>query len=316
MICKPWTRYLISLVLITSKWEGTAAFGPSRYSFGMQSVNFQKRQSRRQAGGTVDDLKSEAEELLRRAREIRSSLPLPEKARNESGDGVEIQSKVPEFRVPSSPPPGYGYRLYLDLGREDGTWMDPRWGASGKRIQFTLDVHFASPPQSLKAINKGPFVVPASPARNTNTTSNAPWVPTPEALSRMIKDNFGGKSFPIYRLISAPFARLRQGFDRMKTTGEGAYRLDQARNGGLTVRFLVDVEGTLDGQGHSDIFVPKGCLYFSLPCFGDTSMFSAKEGPVTVRQIGWHTGWRREESRIVGTFRAVPLDKAVRSDSF
>ena len=43
---------------------------------------------------------------------------------------------------------------------------------------------------------------------------------------------------------------------------------------------------------------------------------SSKEGVVTVRQMGWHTGWRRDESRIVGTFRAVPIDKAKQKDGF
>jgi len=68
---------------------------------------------------------------------------------------------------------------------------------------------------------------------------------------------------------------------------------------------------------YSDIFVPKGCLYFSLPCFGNSvSQLSTKEGPLTVRQMGWHTGWRREESRMVGMFRALPIEQAKRRDGF
>ena len=67
----------------------------------------------------------------------------------------------------------------------------------------------------------------------------------------------------------------------------------------------------------SDVFVSKGNLYFSLPCFGGKiSQLSTKEGPVTIRQIGWNTGWRREESRIVGIFKAVPIDDAKRRDGF
>lgn len=45
-------------------------------------------------------------------------------------------------------------------------------------------------------------------------------------------------------------------------------------------------------------------------------MLSTKEGIASVRQMGWHTGWRREESRIVGVVRAVPIDKARRVDGF
>ena len=68
---------------------------------------------------------------------------------------------------------------------------------------------------------------------------------------------------------------------------------------------------------YSDVFVPKGNLYFSLPCFGGKiSQLSSKEGPVTIRQVGWNTGWRREESRIVGIFRAVPIADAMRKDGF
>lgn len=75
---------------------------------------------------------------------------------------------------------------------------------------------------------------------------------------------------------------------------------------------------------HRDVSIPPGCLYFSLPCFfrgggnADPSniLFSTKEGIISVRQIGWHTGWRREESRIVGIFRAVPIEKAQRIDGY
>ena len=67
----------------------------------------------------------------------------------------------------------------------------------------------------------------------------------------------------------------------------------------------------------SDIYIPRGCLYFSLPCFGGkVSQLSTKDGIVSVRQVGWNTGWRREESRIVGTFRAAPIADAQRRDGF
>ena len=77
-----------------------------------------------------------------------------------------------------------------------------------------------------------------------------------------------------------------------------------------TVRFFVMQDGRVDG----DVEVPTGALYFSIPVFGST--LSQKEGVVSVRQYGWHTGWRREESRIVGTFRAVPMDRARQRDGF
>jgi hypothetical protein len=166
--------------------------------------------------------------------------------------------------------------------------MDPRWGASGKRIGFSIDIKLFS-----------------------DTPANA------EVLDRMVKDNFGGTSSPVYKIVSSPFARLRSGFDRMACHG-GGHRIDTGRNGAGTVRFHLLVHGTPErGSSFGDIYVPGGCLYFSLPCFGNsTSQLSTKEGPVTVRQIGWHTGWRREESRIVGTFRAVHIEQARKRDGY
>jgi len=186
------------------------------------------------------------------------------------------------------------YRLYVDIGREEGSWMDPRWGASGRRIELTLDVRLDPTQQRVSS----------------------------EIASRMVSDNWGGNRSPVHRLESAPWARLRNGFDRMKCEG-GAYRIDDGGGGNSsssvsssssgTARFYLDVEGKTDG----DVSIPPGCLYFSLPVFnGSVRQLSTKEGIVSVRQMGWHTGWRREESRIVGVFRAVPIDKAKRMDGF
>ncbi|KAG7364239.1 hypothetical protein IV203_037441 [Nitzschia inconspicua] len=184
---------------------------------------------------------------------------------------------------------GEEYRLYVDIGREEGTWMDARWGASGKRIPFTLDVKLLS-----------------------NQLADA------ETAAKMVKDNNMGKSSKVYDLKTAPFARLRDGFDRMQCYG-GAYRIDLGNNGQYTIRMMVKVEGTKADQNYmyGDVSIPKGYLYFSLPCFGGRiNQLSSKEGPVTVRQVGWHTGWRRDESRIVGFFQTKPITIARRKDSY
>jgi hypothetical protein len=138
-----------------------------------------------------------------------------------------------------------------------------------------------------------------------------------DVVERTVKDNFGGTSSLIYKIVSSPFARLRSGFDRMACHG-GGYRIDTGRNGVGTVQFHLSVNGTPERESSfGDIHVPGGRLYFSLPCFGNsTSQLSTKEGPVTVRQIGWHTGWRREESRIAGTFRALPVEQAQKRDGY
>jgi hypothetical protein len=181
------------------------------------------------------------------------------------------------------------FRLYVDVGREQGTWMDPRWGASGNRITFSLDVRLLSEKLADASV-----------------------------ANKMVKDNSMGKCSHVYVLETAPFARLRDGFDRMACYG-GTYRIDRDNGGRHTIRMLVEVEGTKADQNYiyGDVSIPKGPLFFSLPCFGGRiDQLSTKEGPVTVRQSGWHTGWRRKESRILGIFQAKKLAEAKQKDKF
>lgn len=139
---------------------------------------------------------------------------------------------------------------------------------------------------------------------------------------------------PIYALLSARYARLLGGFDKMEIY-DGGYCIESSSTVS-TMRFCLSVAGTTNG----DITIPKGYIYFALPYFGTIITqqqkqqsgvevensnnissttastqkrimnLSSKDGTVTVKQMGWHTGWYREESRILGLFRAVPLLKA------
>lgn len=236
---------------------------------------------------TEDDLRAEADLLLRRAQELRASLPpIDEAKRVLTSNNMEGAGPNSPWRVPHDIVNGVGYRLQLDIGREEGTWMDPRWGASGRRIALTLDVLFSG-----------------TLADKVGQDS-------------MVKDNVGGSSSSVYRLETAPAARLRNGVDKMACSG-GSYRVDSGGNGKQTARFYVVVDGTPErGSPYGDVSIPRGLLYFSLPCFGGVSTLSSKEGIVTVRQMGWHTGWRREESRIIGTVYATPIEKAIIRDKF
>jgi hypothetical protein len=169
---------------------------------------------RLQSSGSEEELLAEAENLLRRARDLRATLPVEEvrSSRKESLSGSTPSNS--KWRVKDNPAvPGVGYRLAMDIGREDGTWMDPRWGASGRRISLSLDVLFSDV------------------------------VAEKELQKKMIKDNFGGQSSSIYSLQTAPVARLRNGFDEMKCS-PGAYRVDSGGNGKQTARFFVPVSGT------------------------------------------------------------------------
>jgi len=232
--------------------------------------------------------RDEAEELLERAKKLRESIPTSTTTIEET-NSISAGKDMQNLSTDNSSMDGASYRLYVDIGREPGTWMDPRWGASGERIEFTIDMMFL------------------------------PDVASKEDSSKMVKDNFGGKSSQVMTMqcLSDKGARLRRGFDSMNCYG-GGYRLDYDKKS-YVARFFIDVEGVGDGTDstYGDLNIPKGCLYFSIPCFGGSlKNLSMKEGPVTVRQIGWHTGWRREESRIVGIFKALPLEKAKIKDKF
>ena len=241
-----------------------------------------------------NDVAQEAQELLARAKAIRESLPEEKQSRPEAttSRGTSVATSE-ESDVPS-----VGYRLNFDIGREDGTWMDPTWGRSGKRIEGSLDVAFRIPPDPSASSGEDPSLA------------------GPDIASNMVKDNLSGQSTAVRVLDSPRGARLRGGFDQMKCRG-GGYRLDIAKRG-ATVRCYVEVDGTEGGdRNYGDVFIPKGRLYFSLPCFNNSvKQLSSKEGIVTVRQMGWHTGWRREESRIVGVFRAVPIEQARKKDKY
>ena len=121
----------------------------------------------------------------------------------------------------------------------------------------------------------------------------------------------------IYALNHASFARLKRGFDKM-TIRNGGYSIETSSTArSSTLRFCLTVGGT-NNASYGDVSIPEGNLYFALPYFGiqrsgssndkKSMALSTKEGTVTVKQMGWHTRWRREESRILGVFWAVSLD--------
>lgn len=168
------------------------------------------------------ELRNEAAILLSKARQLRLEIgEIDEK--NESSD--VLISDASKSRLVSSPwlvetdDEGEHYRLYIDIGREDGTWMEPGWGASGRRIRFSLDVKFL--------------------------TKNA----SDELAANMVKDNYMGKRSRVCAVDTANEARLRDGFDRTRCDG-GCYRIDSA-GGKETVRFFVEVDGTTPDQALS-----------------------------------------------------------------
>ena len=241
---------------------------------------------------------SEADRLLAKAKAIRESLP--QTSSTDKISSSSIQDKIlSEFSLPINELEN-SFRLYIDIGREKGTWMDPRWGASGRRIESTIDVSFAIQ-QSLEEEDETQTLVSEDIAAGLIKTVT----------------NKSSSMSQVYKLQTAPYARLRGGFDKMSILDAGFCIESTPSASSSTLRFCIDVKGTKDG----DVSIPEGKLYFALPYFGqskDTNAMalSTKEGTITVKQMGWNTGWRREESRILGIFRAVQLDKAKARDKF
>jgi hypothetical protein len=282
-----------------------------------------------------DLLVEEARQLMAKAKIIRESLvslsdnnksttttqPLSKVISPLEGEGVLSDFTLPPHFVNNN-----GHRLYIDIGREPGTWMDSRWGASSRRLEFTLDISFLQRLHlpldddstfSLQGVNDLALDDIATKLISSTTSSSR------SSLS------------PIYTLHSARYARLLGGFDKMEIY-DGGYCIESSSSTVSTMRFCLSVAGTTNG----DITIPKGYIYFALPYFGTIITqqqkqqsgvevensnnissttastqkrimnLSSKDGTVTVKQMGWHTGWYREESRILGLFRAVPLLKA------
>ena len=242
----------------------------------------------------------QAQELLEKARKLRQEIDqatretAKQKRSDDSSSTTTSSNKDTTTSQATSPwslteqdRDVTAYRFYVDIGREPGTWMEPQWGASGQRMEFSLDVAF--------------------------TTRAA----TRTVAKQMVQDNKGrgmaSSQSPVYNLSVAPFARLRGGFDRMKCA-PGAYRLDTAKDRGQkTLRLFFHAP---QGKTMGDVTIPKDTnLYISLPVLADSSL-SRKQGIVSVRQYGWHTGFYTRESRIVGVVKAVRLKDARSKDGF
>jgi hypothetical protein len=293
---RPLKVYLFLVVPCIPSWGLAPQVGHARRTFRYMARPLSRESNDAPPSPSNESLlREEALSLLQKAQALRRQIP--------NHDQQDVLAAIAPARskwnVPfnaSSSANDVGYRLYVDIGREEGTWMDPRWGASQRRIEFTLDVAFVE-----RALDE----------RDARASR--------DLVARMVPDNFGGSRSPVYRMNVAPAARLRSGFAEMACHSEGAYRLDTNRGAmaSSTVRFLISTQGTEEDKTYGDIYVPKGDLYFSLPAFGSgVQQLSRKDGVVSVRQIGWNTGWRRLESRIVGTFRAVPIEEAQQQDGF
>jgi hypothetical protein len=162
-----------------------------------------------------EKLARQAEELLAQAKQLRAEIGEYDTKTSTSETPTHATTlKVSEWSV-ESPSSDQEYRLYIDIGREEGTWMDPRWAASGRRIEGTLDIVFSS------------------------------LLASDDITMNMVRDNQQGASSSTFEVQTATKVRLKGGFGQMRVT-TGGYRLDASKNGG-TLRFYVSTEGTRDG---------------------------------------------------------------------
>ena len=224
---------LVLLSLLSSLLSTTAAFTTCSHG-AFRSVPLYSSSNNDGGNSKVADLTKEASKYQEMAKKLRdelessqgpsstssssSSSVVQEQQPLEQVEGYSKWSCVVDERYRNANTPTYGYRLYADIGREDGTWMDPRWGASGNRIEFSLDVIF------------------------TNTLPIAEDAAT--ITEAMVRDNLSGKSSATRVLSVASMARLRNGFDQMDCAPLGGYRIDAQTNGSGTARFYVRVNGT------------------------------------------------------------------------
>jgi len=282
---------VILVIIFSSAAYGLTTITTKKTRRKTQNFQLHEQQSDPPSPFSPSSKREEAEILKAKAVELRLEIEEIAKQKPQLLENTNLQGSVeasPSPWITTSNEDGEQYRLYVDIGREDGSWMDPRWGASLKRIEFALDIKLL------------------------------PTLAATEIAQKMVRDNSFGKSSEVFALETANFARLRGGFDRMECTN-GAYRMDVTKKNRCTIRIVVEVEGTTKADQsyvYGDVFVPKGYLYFSLPYFGSIKELSRKEGLVSVRQTGWHTGWRREESRICGVFTARSLLEAQRIDPY
>jgi hypothetical protein len=246
----------------------------------------------------IQDKDRTPQELLEQARILREEIKASQLAASQRvakapqasivDDNSTITTNTSPWSLSQNDNDAPTYRFYVNIGREEGTWMEPRWGASGQRIEFTVDVAFTTQPV------------------------------TRQIAQQMVQDNnnkflFGSSSSSsqVFRLNTAPFARLRDGFDRMECQ-PGAFRIDTNMRGQKTLRLFFYTQGKTFG----DVSISENTnLYISLPVLADSSL-SRKEGIVSIRQYGFKTGWYRLESRIVGVVKAVPIADALAKDGY
>ena len=197
-----------------------------------------------------------AEQLLAQAKAIRDSIPSSTDTIGTANDVmVNVQN---EFALPPSNSDDSSgcccstndYKLTVDIGREPGTWMDPRWGASGRRIEFTLDVSFPiitsssseNYGSSSSGGNREEEVVVASASRDIATSLLKCVTSQSNSVSR------------VYEMTYAPYARLKRGFDKMEIL-DGGYCIETTSSNrassSSTLRFFISVAGTEDDNNGS-----------------------------------------------------------------
>ncbi|GMH62526.1 hypothetical protein TrST_g13584 [Triparma strigata] len=112
---------------------------------------------------------------------------------------------------------------------------------------------------------------------------------------------------PTSLLQSTPSARLRSGYDSLKTEPQ-SYEYNPKTS---ALKFSLNV---LESYRFRDCEIYATPLLFAINAYGPRwyENVSSKPGTVCIEQWGWNTGFLRKEKRIVGTFYVEEIDERVR----
>ncbi|GMH66130.1 hypothetical protein TrRE_jg9552 [Triparma retinervis] len=102
-------------------------------------------------------------------------------------------------------------------------------------------------------------------------------------------------------LRTSPSIRLRGGFDSLPIGG-ASYEIESKKN---NILFRIETKGSENYTNLGDVSIPEGCFIACQGWIGgdprkNPDNSSVREGIITVRQRGWHTGFFRMENRIAG----------------
>jgi hypothetical protein len=168
----------------------------------------------------------------------------------------------------SSPWAPAEWRLDVNIGREEGTWMPDDWATSGGRLMFSIDV----------------------------------MVESDYAEQREAELNFMGPNGLRLSVLEDPCFISSEGEQFIGMPEEGAWKLQMPKRKGTagTLRFWVDAEPAPDlAEGvaaeRNDVALPAERLYFMAKCWREADLLLASRKMKPVEQAAREAQQKLEE---------------------